>query len=248
MLQEGIAVSENSAAQFGVLKAIQELHRKKLFTKVLNELKRTVFPKYRALLERDEDEHDVLDPSLYLPARRSSGLGSYSSSAHNDATQKRKAAGREFEEALIKWARQFRLTCDQTDSGECPAWILDYGRNCCASNSVLPRLNPPDPIQMHPPGGPSLPAPLKGEQFPKWRSRINHFLRGYYVWARRFPLARPYRDPFKRKPDHYRWFVLSVCEGLSASEIADRLHLETGSDTVRKGVKSVSLALSGRRK
>jgi hypothetical protein len=73
-------------------------------------------------------------------------------------------------------------------------------------------------------------------------------LKDHYSAVRQRQRPRAYPDPSKRKPDHYKWFVLSVCAGLNPGEIANKLSLPVQEDAVRKGIKSVRDTLGLSRK
>jgi hypothetical protein len=103
---------------------------------------------------------------------------------------------------------------------------------------------------MPPPWGWPIDAPNpEEERFSQWVKRIRPELRKWYSDTREQQRSRSYPDPAKRNPDHFKWFVLSVCAGLGPSKIAEILKMPAADEsTVRKGIMSVRQALGLTRK
>lgn len=232
-------MSQTENAQRGVLRAILSLHSAGIFTALLADLYESVEPVYVVL------NSPIEEPLFGAPVEaRPSPIGSYI-----QASRGRDRRREEFETALRRWAARFRLTCDLTESGECLPWALEFGRALCRGEQI--DTSPSRvPGRMRPPGGwvqLDDPDPEK-ETFLAWLDRIKPALRVHYSAERKRQRTRPFPDPAKRNPDHYRWFVLQVCGGRSLSEIADMLRISLQEDAVRKGIKSVRMMLGVNRK
>jgi hypothetical protein len=229
---------EAEAAQRGVLQAILSLHEDRKFTALLDDLCASVQPKYFALNLPIPQEPELGVPPEAAP------LGSYARSSRD-----RRQRQAEYEDALQQWARRFRLTDDLTETGECLPWILDFGRRACEDRSFTVPPGRRAGERVPPPWGSAIPASGPNEKLPEWFARIRPLALALRRAARQQQRSRPYPDPAKRNPDHYRWFVLRVCGGLTPGKILERLNIHDADEsTIRKAVKSVSSALGLPRK
>ena len=223
-------------AQRGVIEAILGLNQEGIFRAVLDHLLDCVYPMYLVLNSPILEEPTFgppPDPPRYAPHR------AIRFQQHED-----------FENALRKWAQRFRLTRDLTETGECLPWALDFGRALCSGKSVVLSSEPHIGQEMPPPGGwlrvgePNTLTETRGV----WLHRIKTELKEHYAAAHKRQRARPYADPAKRKPVHYRWFVLAVCGDCTPGNVAKTLNVELQDDAVRKGIRSVSKMLGVNRK
>lgn len=238
---------ETHVAIRGIVDAVYGLHNEGKFTDLIGSLYETVLPKYVALnspLGGAISCFDTTDPLAASPARIPPP-GSYVRYSREFALRRA-----DFEGALQEWAREGHLTCDLTTSGECLPWAIEFGRALCEGR----------PFAVAEPNRPSAPMPPPTGKWPicnpnpakenrsDWERRIRGTLRQWYSAERKRQRSNPYPDPGKRKPDHYKWFVLHVCGGYSYNKIAEVLGVPVQADAIRKGVQSVRLALGLTRK
>ncbi|HKD09870.1 MAG TPA: hypothetical protein VKB79_28450 [Bryobacteraceae bacterium] len=229
-----------SRPERSVLDAICLLDQKRVFTTVFDVLKRDVIPRY------NEKHQPITQPSAQEPTR----VRRYS-----EQKQISLARERSFDEALASWARQFNLTEDLSDGGECLRWALDFGTACCVGEPSLPKSvrpqqrNPPFPLGMLE----CLPYPRK-ETFGTWYKRAKPCMRRAYDQIKASSESRESRQ---RNPDRYFWFVLNVCGGEPPSRIALQLSLpenqgwrrrDVTDDAIRKGIEVVISELGLKRK
>lgn len=228
-------------AQNGVLAAIWVLDGTGKFTKILDDLRASVLPKYLDLWwPFAEVEGDALTP----PTEKASS----SYAAHSrDRVRRLKA----FEDALGNWARKFRLTSDLSATGEPLAWILEFGRALCSGRSY--RVSPARTHSaarketMPPPGRPLVPEPNpKTENRSAYVRRVKDHLYAHYRAVYKKQRSNPL--PAKRKPSHYEWFVLYYCDRQNPARIANMLNALVQADAVRKGVGTVRTELGLGRK
>lgn len=234
-------MGQTEAAERGIVDAILGLDNDAIFREPLNDLRRSVYPKYIALdLPLVEGPaFPALSPGCDIP--QYAPYRAIRSQRHG-----------EYESALQEWARRLRLTHDLTETGECLPWALEFGRALCSDRRVAVSSSPGVRGNMPPPGSwvrVDQPNPLL-ETRADWIRRIKPALIEHYSAVRKVQRARPYADSAKRNPGHYRWFVLAVCGGRKPQEILDLLTLppDMGPDTIRKGIKSVCRALGLERK
>jgi hypothetical protein len=237
---------ETHVAIRGVVSAILDLHSEGTFTDILDSLFDIVNLRSAALdsafREEDPSPHFDVGPDL-LPVPRPPKRGSY---VENRRKSQLKHAAHE--DGLREWAGRFHLTNDLSENGERLTWAIDFARALCAGK----HYDPPEPSrgQGPPPMGPwyrLTPNPTK-ESRSDWERRIRPTLRQWYEAERKRQRSKSYPNPAKRKPDHYRWFVLYVCARYSYNGIAELLGIPVQPDAVRKGVGSICLALDLKRK
>jgi hypothetical protein len=230
---------EPEAAQRGVLQAILELHERGIFTRLLDDFYSSILPKYFAL------NSPVFEEPVFGEQPEPVPIGSYARSSRD-----RRQRQTEYEDALQLWARRFRLTRDETETGECLPWILDFGQARCEGRLIEVELKSRTGTRMPPPGGwVRLDEPNTSKENPSdWISRNTPALREHFRKVHERQRSRSYPNPAKRKPDHYKWFVLRVCGGLKFQEIADAIGWSVGEDAVRNGVNTVRAALGVDRK
>ena len=218
---------EAEAAQRGVLQAILSLHTDGTFTAVLDEFYRSVVPKYFAL------DLPIVEPPVFNEPPEPPTMGSY-----DRFSRDRRQRHQEYEDALQAWAQRFRLTRDMKETGECLPWILDFGRALCKGPPFTVVSDSQKRGKMPPPGDwvhMEQPNPRK-ENFSDWLRRNRSALKEPYSTVRERQRPPAYPDPAKRKPEHYRWFVLNVCGGLKRGEIVKMLNLPVQEDAIRKGI------------
>jgi hypothetical protein len=229
---------ETEAAQRGVLQAILSLDSDGTFTALLEDFYKSVLPKYFALdLPKEPVFNEAPEPPTTGPYTR------YSRARHQRHT--------DYEDALRQWGCRFRLTVDLTETAECFPWILEFGSALCEGRPLNVVPEPRTGTGMPPPGGwVRLAEPDTANENPSdWIRRNSPALKEHYRAVHKRQRSRAYSDSAKRKPDHYKWFVLHVCGGLKPGSIAEKLGLtDVQDDAVRKGVNSVSRALGVRRK
>ena len=218
------------AAQSGVLQAILDLHASGKFTSLLTGLDDSVRPKFGAL-----NLPIASEPVFGVQPEPQAPIGSYARSSRD-----RNERLREFDDALRAWARRFRLTRDLTKTGECLPWVLDFARARCENGSFTIPLGPRRGKRMQPPWGSVIPAPGPNEKLPAWVARIRPLFMELRRAAQERQRSRSYPDPANRTTDHYKWFVLKVCGGLTPGKILEVLEMRRRDEsTVRKGVASV---------
>jgi hypothetical protein len=166
------------------------------------------------------------------------------------------------ENALAGWARKFRLTAPSpsylSSEGEPLPWIMEWG--CLVCHVSYDRLHPSSPMPR--PGAPrpevsaaGLLIPVEGpkptENFSAFLKRIQPALKTLYRETLR-PVKPKKAHRSKRNTEHYKWWVLAHCKGMSPGDIADILGVQAFDrrakfDLIRHGVKSVTneLGLSG---
>jgi hypothetical protein len=230
---KGVMV-ESAAAQRGVVQAIVSLHDDQIFTGLLDDLLNSVFPKYLALDSPIEEA-----PVFNQPAAGQTAIGRYTKSSHV-----REQRNREFDNALHQWARRFRLTDNLARTGEPLSWILEFGRRTCKDRTFTIPSARPAGKRPPPPSGLPVDWPKPNERCSEWLARIRPALRAWYQLTRKQQRSRSYPDPAKRNKDHYRWFVLRVCGGITPGKITELLGIPAADEsTIRKGIMKVREAL-----
>lgn len=215
-------------AQDGVLKAIEHLYRENVFPDLISNLLAQVFPKYwEALHTRSEllkGNADILAGPI---------VGQASGSDRPKLMARDVFDIPAVQSSLHEWAKRFRLTSNLSTSGESLPWVLEFGRALCKGerNSVVPVL------QAFSSGGLHIPDPKPDEKWSAYRRSGIELLRNHFKSVR--SLQRRKNRLHKREPSHYEWFVLQVCGRWTYRNIADRLSLQVGEDTIRKGVDAV---------
>jgi hypothetical protein len=198
-----------SAAERGVLDAIIFLHEKRVLTQVIDSLSCDVRPKIEALVARENSAAPPL------------GFRRYSKIAGQSDEKKR-----QLDEALGNWARRFRLTDELNALGTVFPWVLQFGRAWCLGFPNYPQaMYVSYAVRSGPPPGLRLSIegyPHPKERFNQWLDRIEPMLREWHSSARDQKLSG---SSTLSNPDRYKWFVLMLCNNLSAEETADELNI-----------------------